>query len=81
MDVMLPEMNGIEAASCIKEIIPDAQILMLSMYEDSAYQSDAATAGAAAYIPKQDGYGIDPRCNEAAVRSGEEIGTCRNREL
>jgi DNA-binding NarL/FixJ family response regulator len=53
MDVMLPEMNGIEAASRIKGLVPDVQILMLSMYEDSAYQSDAMAAGAAAYIPKR----------------------------
>jgi len=53
MDVMLPEMNGIEAASRIKDLVPDVQILMLSMYEDSAYQSDAAAAGATAYIPKR----------------------------
>ena len=53
MDVMLPGMNGIEAASRIKGLFPDVQILMLSMYEDSAYQSGAALAGAAAYIPKR----------------------------
>ncbi len=52
MDVMLPEMNGIEAASRIKALVPGVQILMLSMYEDSAYQSDASAAGATAYIPK-----------------------------
>ena len=53
MDVMLPEMNGMEAASRIRELVPDVRVLMLSMYEDSAYQSDAAAAGATAYIPKR----------------------------
>jgi DNA-binding NarL/FixJ family response regulator len=53
MDIMLPEMNGIEAASHIKSLVPGVQILMLSMYEDSAYQSDAETAGAVGYIPKR----------------------------
>jgi DNA-binding NarL/FixJ family response regulator len=53
MDMMLPEMNGIEAASHIKSLVPGVQILMLSMYEDSAYQSDAETAGAVGYIPKR----------------------------
>jgi DNA-binding NarL/FixJ family response regulator len=53
MDVMLPGMNGIEAASRIKNLVRGVQILMLSMYEDSAYQSDAVAAGAVAYIPKR----------------------------
>lgn len=53
MDIMLPEMNGIEAARYIKNIVPYAQIVMLSMYEDSAYQADAVSAGATAYIPKR----------------------------
>jgi DNA-binding NarL/FixJ family response regulator len=53
MDIMLPEMNGIEAASHIKRLVPGVQILMLSMYEDSAYQSDAEAAGAVGYIPKR----------------------------
>jgi DNA-binding NarL/FixJ family response regulator len=53
MDIILPKMNGIEAASHIKGLVPGVQILMLSMYEDSAYQSDAGAAGAIGYIPKR----------------------------
>jgi DNA-binding NarL/FixJ family response regulator len=53
MDIMLPGMNGIEAATHIKSLIPGVKILMLSMYEDSAYQSDAGSAGAVGYVPKR----------------------------
>jgi two-component system response regulator NreC len=54
MDVMLPGINGIEAARRIKEAAPKAQVVILSIYEDSAYQADAATAGVSAYIPKRE---------------------------
>jgi DNA-binding NarL/FixJ family response regulator len=53
MDVLLPGMNGITAARCFKDAIPSAKVVMLSIYEDLAYQADAAAAGACAYIPKR----------------------------
>lgn len=53
MDVMLPKMNGIEAARRIKNTVPKTQVVMLSIYEDSAYKADAAAAGVSAYIPKR----------------------------
>jgi len=53
MDIMLPAMNGIEATRRIKNAVPSAQVIMLSIYEDAAYKNDAFTAGAAAYIPKR----------------------------
>ena len=53
MDVLLPGMSGISALRLIKDIAPDAQVVMLSIYEDPAYQADAFAAGACAYIPKR----------------------------
>lgn len=53
MDVMLPKMNGIEAARRIKNTAPKTQVVMLSTYEDSAYKADAAAAGVSDYIPKR----------------------------
>jgi two-component system, NarL family, response regulator LiaR len=53
MDIMLPEMNGIETARRIRGVAPDAQVVMLSIYEDSAYKTDADAAGAVAYISKR----------------------------
>jgi two-component system, NarL family, response regulator LiaR len=53
MDIMLPAMNGIEATRRIKNAVPSAQVIMLSIYEDAAYKNDAVTAGAVAYIPKR----------------------------
>ena len=53
MDVMLPGMNGIHAAGRIMEMLPHAKVIMLSIYEDAAYQADAAAAGTFAYVPKR----------------------------
>ena len=53
MDIMLPAMSGIETTRHIKGVVPDAQVVMLSIYEDSAYKTDAAAAGAVAYISKR----------------------------
>ncbi len=53
MDIMLPEMSGIETVRHIKGVAPDARVVMLSIYEDSAYKTDAAAAGAVAYISKR----------------------------
>ena len=53
MDVLLPGMNGITTARCFKDVVPSAKVVMLSIYEDPAYQADAVAAGAYAYIPKR----------------------------
>lgn len=58
MDIMLPKMGGIETTRRIKGIVPDAQVVMLSIFEDSAYKTDADAAGAVAYISKRH-MGID----------------------
>ena len=46
-------MSGIETARRMKGVVPDARVVMLSIYEDSAYRTDAAAAGAVAYISKR----------------------------
>jgi NarL family two-component system response regulator LiaR len=53
MDIMLPGMSGIDATRLIRDAVPKAQVVMLSIYEDSAYRAGAAVAGANAYIPKR----------------------------
>ena len=52
MDVELPHMNGIEAVRRIKAIVPQANIVMVSVHEDAHYRQEARAAGACAYILK-----------------------------
>jgi CheY-like chemotaxis protein len=53
MDLHLPKMNGIEATHAIKAFMPDVKVVILSIYEDQVYHTDATAAGVNAYIPKR----------------------------
>lgn len=52
MDVMMPVMNGFDAAAQIRRLAPSAKIVLVSMYETKSLELTAASAGADAYIPK-----------------------------
>lgn len=53
MDINLPGMSGIEAVPRLKEILPDAQIMMLTVYEDDEKIFRSLVAGATGYILKR----------------------------
>jgi len=53
MDVFLPKLNGIDALRLIRNEMPEAKVIMLSIYEDPVYQADAIAAGACAYVAKR----------------------------
>jgi RNA polymerase sigma factor (sigma-70 family) len=52
MDVTMPHLNGIEATRQIHASAPRVGVIMLSMYADRAYISEALRAGASAYVLK-----------------------------
>jgi DNA-binding NarL/FixJ family response regulator len=53
MDINLPKMNGIECVRQLKMLIPSAQILMLTVYEDSDKIFNSLLAGASGYLLKR----------------------------
>jgi two-component system NarL family response regulator len=53
MDVRMPRRGGIEATAQIKEIIPSAKILMLTISDEEADLYDAIKAGANGYLLKE----------------------------
>ena len=54
MDIGLPGINGIEATHRIKTVLPRTKVIMLSVYESSHYMTEAAKAGADAYVNKRE---------------------------
>ena len=53
MDINLPGMSGIECVVKLKEILPDVQIMMLTVYEDNETVFKSIVAGATGYILKR----------------------------
>lgn len=52
MDLQLPVMDGVDAIRAIRQIAPDARIIVLTMYEGDEAIFHALDAGAAAYVLK-----------------------------
>src|SRR5205085_11826593 len=53
MDVRMPRRSGIEAARELKDTLPHAKILMLTISDDEADLYDAIKAGASGYLLKE----------------------------
>ncbi len=56
MDIELPCKNGIAGTKIIKEKLPHAEIIMVTVYEDSDLVFDALMAGATGYISRSANY-------------------------
>ncbi|MBA3753006.1 MAG: response regulator transcription factor [Nitrospira sp.] len=52
MDIAMPEMNGLEATSRMRQECPGTKVPMLSMYTNEEYLKEALRAGAAGYLLK-----------------------------
>jgi len=53
MDIHLPGMNGIEAVRRLKNVCPEIQILMSTVYEDDSNLFESLKAGASGYLLKK----------------------------
>ena len=53
MDVRMPKRSGIEAAGEIKDLLPHAKILMLTISDDEGDLYEAIKAGASGYLLKE----------------------------
>src|SRR5688572_18390096 len=52
MDIGLPGMSGIECTARLKELLPQTQILMVTVYTDNENLFEALKAGASGYLIK-----------------------------
>jgi RNA polymerase sigma factor (sigma-70 family) len=53
MDINLPGMNGVECVRQLKQLIPQTQVMMLTVYENTENIFNALTAGAGGYLLKR----------------------------
>lgn len=54
LDISMPRLNGLEAARRIRESLPSARILVLTMHDDEEYVLKMVRAGASGYLLKDD---------------------------
>ena len=53
LDISMPLLNGIDAATQLKKICPKAKIIIMTMHADTDYVRSAFEAGASAYVLKR----------------------------
>jgi NarL family two-component system response regulator LiaR len=72
LDIVMPNLNGIEASKEIKKISPGTAILILTAYDDVQYVMGLLEAGASGYLLKS-ARGHDVVAAIRAVRAGESV--------
>jgi DNA-binding NarL/FixJ family response regulator len=77
MDIQLPRMSGIECTAQLKQLMPSAQIIMVTVYEDTDRIFKALRAGACGYLLKR----CTPQELIAAVREVRQGGAPMSREI
>jgi len=55
MDLAMPLMNGLEAASILKRAMPEVSIVLLTLYADEAHGPKLTAPGVATVLSKADG--------------------------
>lgn len=69
LDITMPEENGLRAAARLRQELPDAKILMLSMHDNAEYVREGMRIGTNGYILK-DSAGEELRAAIRAVHAG-----------
>ncbi|MGH7732689.1 MAG: response regulator, partial [Gemmatimonadales bacterium] len=72
LDVSMPGMSGLKVAAELRREVPEARVLILSMYDNPEYVLEAVRAGAHGYILK-DSAATDLRKAVEAVNAGDSF--------
>jgi CheY-like chemotaxis protein len=67
LDVAMPRMNGVEAASVLKTMMPDVLIIWFTMYQELVGHSLTAAVGVDAVLSKPDGVGGLVECVQGLI--------------
>ena len=57
LDLVMPRMNGVEAASVLKGVLPGVPIVMFTMYKEALGNALTTAVGVSALLSKPDGLG------------------------
>jgi len=68
LDISMPLLNGLDAASQLKKLLPDAKLLFLTMHSSPTYATEAFKAGASGYLLKQSAASELPQAIEAVLK-------------
>ena len=76
MDLSMPEMNGIDAASEIAEEFPSCKVIILSMHADKRFVNGALQAGVSGFLLKECAFkelrnAVNAVCNNQSYLSPE----------
>lgn len=71
MDIGLPGMSGIEGVKRIRKIVPDTEIIMVTVYQDDKRVFEALCAGACGYLTKN----VSPARLLAAIQDAHDGGS------
>ena len=74
MDVIMPEMDGIEATRLITTEMPEVKVIVLSMQCDESYRETLRQAGASCFLPKDSAFEELIRAIEALTADKREWG-------
>jgi DNA-binding NarL/FixJ family response regulator len=55
LDFSMPNMNGVEAASVLKKMIPDVHIIVFTMFDDALGSRLSSAVGVDLVVPKAEG--------------------------
>jgi CheY-like chemotaxis protein len=67
LDVAMPRMNGVEAASVLKRMMPDVPIVWFTMYQEQVGPSLTAAVGVDAVLSKPDGVAGLAECVQGLI--------------
>ena len=69
LDLVMPRMSGAEAASVLRDLMPDVPIVLFTMYDESVTKSLMTTVGVKAVLSKPDGIGNLVSCVQSLLGS------------
>jgi len=75
MDVVMKELNGIEATREILRLLPEVVVVALSSHADAGYARAMLDAGASAYVLKADAYDQLYAAVQAALAGSTHLST------